>query len=201
MKNLFPIIAMSLFVSCGSETPLDQQRRGDQQTDFLVQFIEATYPSSQAEGGRLIFDMHLSWDQSCWRGRDKFLQAAQEQNHLVFEAANDFLEKNMARGHFFSLGDLPLHYVLLDCQCALLHDPPSSSGIEVLRRMDWARDLPDSTAMTLSVPGFSSDGSVAVVSSALNSAFSAGDDRVQVFVKSSGEWKESEWQLECGEGT
>jgi hypothetical protein len=197
-------------LSCGSGSAENKETRSDLAGEVVIEYLTQAREWNALEDELLgavpsklpyILDSKLlawKWDPSMGSAeeqRTKFLEEASEQSALLLEAAEDFLSKNQKPHHISKLGPLSLDHVIVDFPGSEGLSPLDSFPIRSLSEEEWRNGPYSSDYYSLSVPGFSSDGTVAVMYASWFLHGLAANGSVEVFVRENGKWVESDWHL------
>jgi hypothetical protein len=147
----------------------------------------------------LILDEYLEWDEFHPVSEDElysdFLRDAESKGPRLLEAAQDFWTKNLSPVKTELLGSLPFDYVVF-CK----PEPTSGERLEnAIALRDAIQEIQRANGgmsiLTISRPGFSSDGLLGVVYLASYTGPLWGEGGILVFEKINGEWVASDLTL------
>ena len=205
-----PTLFLALIaLSCGGQPQNMAENRLELAGEVVVKYLNQARDWNALEDEELgpvpselpfILNSKLRWKWYPGMGTDeeqraKFLERAEEQSTLLLEAAQDFLNKNAAPQHISALGVLDLDYIIVDFEEANGLESAKSLPVRYMSESEWRNSSYSPDYYSLTYPGLSRDGTVAVLYGEWFLHGLAANGAIEIYVKENGEWVISKWTL------
>jgi len=201
MIYLARFIVVALLASCTLPVLESTSKQKENQEGFLHWYLLEKLGRANGEGLLALRDALPSYRPMPWmaesESKSSFLKEAGEQSDQLLEAAEDFWNKNRATKHISLLGPISIPHVYVDSESEGLIASPKNSGVETLTLKEWELTKGSYLIRTLSTPGFSADGSIAVIHSSWWAPWTllSGGSQIEIYRKEGEGWVKTNWKL------
>jgi hypothetical protein len=198
MKLMITICLMIELLACQQglqpEKPVSKAVEG---VSFVDAFLRLEFASHVSNGVPLVINHQLSigirhiYEDTAAFVADLIKDAERQDKRLV-EAVKGFVSGNTGMNTIAALGELTVKYVVLtEKQETELFQTKGKDGWD-----EFYKIYPKSPGIiTLSRPGFSMDGNLAVIYMGNQTHWLAGHGRIHVFQREDGKWVETEMRI------
>lgn len=202
MKKWLFVMWMMFFAigCCGGHLPRQIVPRKLSEAEFINAFLHIHFADAVSEGFPLVINEQLSIEMLFSSGNISdftadLIKEAKKQEHKLAEAVQDFCTKNSSEKNIKSLGKISIeHIVLMEHQLKDLFDAKKEQGKD-----GWQvfyDTYPDSPGIiTLSLPGFSADGTIGVIYMGNQRGWLVGHGRLYVLEKIGERWVKTDWLI------
>jgi hypothetical protein len=202
MMNMIRIIITCLmlgFFGCMAEVPHNKQFLKNYEASFVDSFLGSQFVGIFLDGiiapdtplvireKLSIHEIMTGWNNMADFTANLIQEAKQQKNKKSVEAVRDFCSKNSSESTINEIGTLSIKHVVLTEEQAKTLFSDWSKGWEI-----FYQTYPKSPGIIeLSRPGFSKDGTVAIIYMGQSANMIAGAGQLSVFQKKDGEWVDS----------